>query len=324
MEQKMPKPTTGVLITNLGTPSAPTEKAVRAYLAEFLSDPDVVKLPRWLWYPILYGFILRKRPKTSLELYKSIWMPEGSPLLVYSQRLTEQLQQHLGQDYYCQLGMRYGQPSLRQALQFFQKNHIQTLTILPLYPQYSKATTGSTVKAIGTLLKELCYSPKITLIESYYDNDFYINQLSTYIQQKRQNNFIIFSFHGLPQVATKQGDPYESQCRETAKLLATAMNLKDNQWAIAFQSRFGAQKWLQPYCDELLKTLPSQGIKCVDIVCPGFAVDCLETLEEIAQRYKEVFLHAGGTNYHYIPAMNDKSEHVSIMKDAINRVSTIA
>lgn len=308
---------TGILLTNLGTPSAPTPLAVKKYLAEFLSDPAVIKLPRWLWLPLLHGVILRKRPQLSAQLYEKIWTTQGSPLLVYSQQLKDKLQDQLSIDHEVVLGMRYGEPTLEQALLMLKEKNIHELIVLPLYPQYSYTTTDSTFKKIQTIVKKINLTIPVNFIRNYFNHPFYINTLSSYINQKRKNNFLILSFHGLPLRATQTGDPYESQCHETAQLLAESLNLSPQQWSIAFQSRFGWQKWLQPYCAELLKSLPQQGINAVDITCPGFPVDCLETLEEIAQQYQQVFYDAGGKDFNYIPSLNAEDAHAEMLKNIL-------
>lgn len=311
-----------VLLLNLGTPSAPSPKAVRLYLAEFLSDPRVVELPAWLWKPFLRTILLPLRSKRSARLYQSIWMEEGSPLAVYSKRLAEKVQQTLGDSFKVVLAMRYGQPSMAMALKnLLQENNIQSLTILPLYPQYSATTTASCFDQMAKILKQQRFIPSLHFISSYFDHPLYIAALAKSIRQYWMEHgneaTVLFSFHGLPQRSVELGDPYEQQCHATVNLLALQLNLSSEQYHIVFQSRFGKAQWLQPYCDVLLQQLPAQGVKKVVIICPGFAVDCLETLEEISQRYQQLFLKAGGESFHYIPALNTATAHAELLASII-------
>jgi ferrochelatase len=305
------------LIINLGTPSEPTPRAVRHYLAEFLSDPRVVELPAWLWRPLLKGIILPIRSKRSAKLYQSVWTDDGSPLAVYSKKLAEKVQKQLGDGYQVVLGMRYGQPSIEVALETLLQDDIQSLTILPLYPQYAAATTASCFDVIATRLKQRRSLPSLHFISSYFEDDLYIaalaNTVRHYWQEKGQGAYLLFSFHGLPKRSVTLGDPYARQCYRTVDLLAQALNLLPQQYRVVFQSRFGKAEWLQPYCDEVLQQLPKQGIKRVAVICPGFAVDCLETLEEISQRYQALFLKAGGESFHYIPALNASDAHSELL-----------
>jgi len=314
----------GVLLTNLGTPTAPTTKAVRRYLAEFLADPRVVEIPRWLWWPILHGIILRVRPKRSAALYQKIWTAAGSPLLVYSQKLTQTIQQQLhaaGHTHiHLALAMRYGQPSIQHALNELKQAKIAKLIVLPLYPQYSGTTTGSTFDVVSKVLQGWRYIPETHLLSSYGDQSFFLNGLAEHIKNHwtpDPDNHLLFSFHGLPQRFVDQGDPYQLQCQITAEKIAQQLQLRPEQWTLAFQSRFGKAQWLQPYCDVTLRQLPQQGKKNVTAVCPGFAVDCLETLEEIAIQNREVFLQAGGETFNYIPALNDSAIHAEIISQLI-------
>lgn len=312
----------GILLTNLGTPTAPTTAAVRRYLAEFLADPRVVEIPRPLWWLILHGIVLRIRPRRSAALYRKIWTTEGSPLLVNSQRLTNALQTELANNN-CKvvLGMRYGKPAIAQALNELRAHAVKRIIILPLYPQYSAATTASTYDAVAATLKNWRAIPAIQLLNSYYDQPLYIaaiaNSIRNYWQTHGQNDHLLFSFHGLPKRCIELGDPYQQQCYATAQLVAEKLQLALEHWSVAFQSRFGAAEWLQPYCDKTLQAMPTQGKKNVAVICPGFAVDCLETLEEIAQQYRTLFLQAGGESFNYIPALNDSTEQVALLKQLI-------
>ncbi|BBB15478.1 ferrochelatase [Candidatus Rickettsiella viridis] len=312
-----------ILLLNLGTPSAPAYKAVRQYLTEFLSDPRVVELPAWLWQPFLRTILLPLRSKRTARLYQSIWMEEGSPLAVHSKRLAEKVQQSLGDSFKVVLAMRYGQPSVAMILKkLLQKNNIQSLIILPLYPQYSATTTASCFDEIARILKQQRFIPSLQFISSYFDHPLYIAALAASIRQywmKHGNDsMVLFSFHGLPQRSVDLGDPYAQQCHGTVNLLVKQLNLSSKQYRTVFQSRFGKAQWLQPYCDVVLQQLPRQGVKRVLMVCPGFAVDCLETLEEISQRYQQLFLKAGGESFHYIPALNATTLHSELLVDIIH------
>lgn len=319
---------TGILLTNLGTPAAPTTKAVRKYLAEFLWDPRVVEIPRPVWWLILHGIVLRVRPKKSAKLYQAIWMEEGSPLLIYSQRLAENLQIKLNashglsdrdETHTVRLGMRYGQPSIENALNELRDHKVDRVIVLPLYPQYSAATTASTFDAIAKTLKKWRYIPQIKFIQQYFNHPEYITAVANSIaEQKRSNSHLVFSFHGLPKRCVDLGDPYQQQSHATAELIAAKLRLSKKDYSVVFQSRFGAAEWLKPYCDETLRSMPKQGIKDVTLVCPGFAVDCLETLEEIAQQNRETFLEAGGEKFSYIPALNDAQQHTELLVSLIN------
>lgn len=311
----------GVLLINLGTPSAPTPKAVRHYLAEFLSDKRVVELPAWLWQPLLKLVILPIRARRSAKLYQSIWMDEGSPLAVYTQRLAEKVQTNLDDKYQVVLAMRYGKPSIQAGLEELLAAGVTSITVLPLYPQYSAATTGSCFDKISKFFQTSRVIPSLNFIASYFDQPLYIEALVNKIKEHRieqvKNSYLLFSFHGLPQRCIELGDPYQQQCFMTAKLLAERLQLSMDDYQVVFQSRFGKAKWLQPYCDVVLQELPARGIKNVSVICPGFAVDCLETLEEISKRYQAVFLAAGGERFTYIPALNDSAAQVRLLLSLI-------
>lgn len=315
---------TGILLVNLGTPNFPTTSSVRAYLKEFLSDPRVVEIPRALWWPILHGIVLRVRPKRSAALYQKIWTPEGSPLLINSQKLCQALEKFLNErgqpTIPVTLGMRYGQPSISQALAMLQRAKLQRLIVLPLYPQYSASTTASTFDALNKTLKTWRHIPEIQFISHYHHERSYLSAWTQHLQkhwQKNSDNHLLFSFHGLPQQVVDKGDPYQQQCHTTAQAIAQGLGLNATQWSLAFQSRFGRAKWLQPYCDKTLEAMPKQGKKNVTVACPGFAVDCLETLEEIAMQNKKIFLEAGGESFAYVPALNASELHVKMLAEII-------
>ena len=311
----------GVLLINLGTPSAPTPIAVRDYLAEFLSDRRVVELPTWLWQPLLKFVILPIRARRSAKLYQSIWMDKGSPLAVNTQRLAEKLQTSLADKYKIVLAMRYGQPSIETGLQELLTAGVTSITILPLYPQYSAATTASCFDKISELLQQSRVIPNLHFISSYFDHPLYreaiANKIKKYQSEQGKNSYLLFSFHSLPQRGIELGDPYQQQCLTTVRLVAERLQLSADEYQIVFQSRFGKAKWLQPYCDVVLQQLPAQGIKNVSVICPGFAVDCLETLEEISKRYRALFLKAGGESFNYIPALNDSTAQLKLLASLV-------
>jgi ferrochelatase len=320
-------PYDGVLLTNLGTPTAANSRALRQYLREFLSDPRVIELPRWLWWPILNGVILTLRPRYSAKLYQKIWTAEGSPLLTISQQQKTALQT-LVDKYYpnkikVSLGMRYGSPSIKSALEELHAHNVRRLLVLPLYPQYSNATVGSTFDAVARILKTWRWLPELHMVTQYADNDYYITALANSIlqswQKENRGDKLLFSFHGIPQRSLELGDPYFCFCHKTARLVAEKLQLTKEQWLVVFQSRFGRQEWLQPYCDKTLIELAKQGTKKIDIICPGFAADCLETLEEIDERNRELFYHAGGEQLTYIPALNTQPEHLTALLNIIQQ-----
>ncbi|MHB8425188.1 MAG: ferrochelatase [Gammaproteobacteria bacterium] len=317
----------GLLVSNLGTPDAPTAPALRSYLGEFLADPDVVTLPRLLWWPILHGLVLRTRPQKSAEAYARIWTPAGSPLLVHTRTIAAALGTELatrtGNSWPLALGMRYGKPSLHAALSELRAAGVTRLAVLPLYPQYAEATTGSTRKALTRTLGNLRWTPEVRFIESYQDHPGYIAALAAsvreYWQTRGRGEQLLLSFHGIPRQVADRGDPYPGQCATSARLFAAALDLKQDAWQLTFQSRFGPAEWLTPYTDESMKILAAAGVKTVDVVCPGFAADCLETLEEIALRYAEVFREAGGAELRYLPALNARHDHVAALADVVQR-----
>lgn len=317
---------TGVLLTNLGTPDAPTAAAVRRYLAEFLADTRVVEIPRALWWPILHGVILRTRPARSAKKYQKIWTDEGSPLLAISQRQQAAIAAGLAARHSgsipVALGMRYGNPSIASALTELRSAGVQRLLILPLYPQYSATTTASTFDAIAAELRTWRWLPELRLITHYHDQDRYLDALTDSVRtawRVEPAERLLFSFHGLPKRNLLAGDPYYCHCQKTARLVAMRLALQPEQWAVSFQSRFGRAEWLQPYTSVLLADWAKAGIKRVDVLCPGFAADCLETLEEIAIENRDVFLNAGGEYYRYIPALNDAPAHLHALTELIEQ-----
>lgn len=318
-------PCTGVLITNLGTPDAPTPAALRKYLAEFLSDPRVIEVPKLIWWFILHGVILRIRPKRSAEAYAKVWTDDGSPLLSICKKQAEKIQQELEKltdgSVKVELAMRYGNPSIKQGLENLRDANANRILVFPLYPQYSAATTASTFDAVADELKTWRLIPEIRMINHYHDDPDYINALaqsiSTYWQKNTKPEKLIFSFHGLPKDYLLAGDPYHCECHKTARLVAEKLELNEDEWQLTFQSRFGPREWLQPYTDITLKELAAKGIKHVQVVCPGFSADCLETLEEIDMQNRDFFINAGGEQFSYIPALNDNDEHIQALSNII-------
>jgi len=320
---------TAVLLVNLGTPDAPTAPALRRYLREFLSDPRVVEIPRAIWWFILNLIIVPLRSPRSARTYQTIWTDRGSPLSAHSTDLGESLQEHLerefgaGEELAVYVAMRYGNPSVHSQLQSIRQAGFDRLLILPLYPQYSAATTASTFDAVVDTLRGWRHIPELHFISDYHCDPGYIDSVATSIGHYWKTNgpapMLLFSFHGLPARSRALGDPYYDQCQETASLVARKLGLEASRWQVVFQSRFGPAEWLKPYCVDVLASLPGEGKREVDVVCPGFAVDCLETLEEIAIANREVFLHAGGTQYRYIPALNSSPVHASLLAGLIRR-----
>lgn len=315
----------GVLITNLGTPDAPTTAALRRYLAEFLWDPRVVDVPRPLWWLILHGVILRIRPARSARAYQSVWSEEGSPLMVIAKEqqcmLQQQLDHHSPERFHVALGMRYGNPSIASALEELAEAGVERVVTLPLYPQNSCSTTASTLDAIGTALKGTRKVPHLDFIADYHDDPRYIRALADSVREHREGRAaaekLMISFHGTPQRYRDSGDPYYEHCQRTACLLAAELGLDEDQWLMTFQSRFGREPWLQPYTDKTLEKLAGEGVKSVEVICPGFSADCLETLEEIEVENREIFMHAGGKAFFYIPALNARDDHVAMMAGLI-------
>lgn len=314
-------PITGVLITNLGSPDEPSPSAVRRYLKEFLWDPRVVEIPRVPWWIILHAFVLTIRPRRSAKAYRKVWSDDGSPLLANSRRQRDALQAELEQrcpgPVKVALGMRYGNPSIASALEELRSAGAQRILAFPLYPQHSAATTASTLDAVAGCLRTWRFVPDLRFIACYHDNPGYIGAVAGSIrafwEQQGRAEKLLFSFHGMPKRTLLAGDPYHCQCQKSARLIADELALTEDQWLVCFQSRFGKEEWLRPYADETLQKLGAEKLNSVDVVCPGFSADCLETLEEMALQNKEVFQNAGGGDYRYIPALNDSIAHIEAL-----------
>lgn len=315
----------GVLLINLGTPEAPTVAAVRRYLAEFLADPRVVDMPRLLWWPILHGIVLNVRPRRSAEKYASIWTSEGSPLRVHVERQAKLLRGRLGMTGHQVLvdyAMRYGQPSIGAALGRLKANGCRRVLLLPLYPQYSSSTAGSVLDAVADWLRATRNQPELRTVRSFADHAGYIGALAASVREHWRANGrppgayrLLISFHGLPRKTLDQGDPYFCECHQTARLLAEALNLHPEQYQVCFQSRFGHADWLQPYTAPTLTALGKGGVHRVDVLCPGFTADCLETLEEIAVEGKQAFLAAGGKEFHYLASLNERDDWIAALAE---------
>ncbi|MFC6440863.1 ferrochelatase [Bowmanella sp. JS7-9] len=311
----------GVLITNLGTPQAPTKQALKPYLKQFLSDPRVVEVPRLLWWFILNGIILNVRPKRSAHAYASVWSEQGSPLLVHTQNqanaIREKLSARYGDNVQVEFAMRYGQPSIESVVDRMLNNGVRKLLVLPLYPQYSASTTGSTFDALAQDFIARRWLPELRFVNQYCDNDDYIQALADKIQAHWESHGradkLIFSYHGVPKRYLLNGDPYHCQCHKTSRLVAEKLGLSKDEYLTTFQSRFGREEWLKPYTDETLKALPAQGVKSVQVVCPGFSADCLETIEEIGVENRGYFMDAGGQRYEYIEALNADAGHIDAL-----------
>ena len=314
-------PKLGVLITNLGTPERAEKKDVRRFLREFLSDPRVVEIPRLVWLPILYGIILNVRPARSAAAYRKIWTDSGSPLMLHTQDQAKGLQQvlaaHHGEDIVVDYAMRYGQPSLPSVLQRMQEQGVDRLVVLPLYPHYSCATTGSTFDAIAADFRQRRWIPDFQFIGSYHDHPEFIKAMANSIRRFRDQHGsadkLVFSYHGEPKRYLDQGDPYHCQCLKTTRLIAQELGLAKDSYISTFQSRFGKAEWLRPYTDETLEQLPKEGTESVQVICPGFSADCLETLEEIAMENRDVFIEAGGKDFNYIPCLNSDADHIAAL-----------
>lgn len=309
---------TGIILTNTGTPDAATPAAVRRYLREFLSDKRIVQLPRLIWLPILYGLILPFRSKKSAALYQSIWCKNDSPLRSNMKLLALQLQEALNQKiaerYTVTIGMNYGNPSISSALALLEKANIDNLIVLPLFPQYSNTTTASTHDRIVKALQSNAQIPSYHFIHDYADHPAYIetlrDSLASFWQEHGKSQHLLMSFHGIPERFVAKGDRYPDRCEKTARALSKALNLSDNEWTLCYQSQFGYDKWLTPSTQTLLQTLPAQGVRTLDVICPGFSVDCLETLEEIVIRGNQSFISAGGENLRYCNALNANHQYL--------------
>ncbi len=315
----------GVLMVNLGTPDSPSTADVRRYLAEFLSDPRVIEMPRLLWKAILHGVILRVRPRRSAHAYQQVWTDQGSPLLAISRRQAAALQQTLGEGggapVKVVLAMRYGSPSVRDGLQELRAANCRRILVLSMYPQYSATTTASVFDAVSAELRTWRWVPELRFVNQYHDHPAYIQALADSVRnhwrEKGQAEKLLFSFHGIPKDYFLNGDPYHCQCHKTARLVIENLGLEEGQWQLAFQSRVGAKEWLKPYTDHTLKAWGAEGVNSVQVVCPGFSADCLETLEEIAVENRDYFLQAGGKEYGYIPALNDDPAHIAALAELL-------
>ncbi|WP_028451119.1 ferrochelatase [Chitinilyticum aquatile] len=312
---------TGILLVNLGTPAAPTAKAIRPWLKQFLSDPRVVEIPRLIWLPILHGFILPFRPgKTALK-YAAIWEKEGSPLAIWTEKQAKLLKGWLGERHGDTLrvchAMRYGQPSISEGIAQLKAAGCERILTVPLYPQYSASTTATVIDEVGRVFASLRNQPALRTVRSFHDDPGYIRALAAQVRKHWQENgrgdHLLMSFHGVPRYTLDKGDPYHCHCMKTGRLLAEELGLPADRWTVAFQSRFGKAEWLKPYTATMLETLSKRDAGKLDVICPGFVADCLETLEEIAMEGKETYLSSGGSEYRFIPCLNDSPEWINAL-----------
>ncbi|OBX87402.1 ferrochelatase [Haemophilus haemolyticus] len=307
----------GVLLANLGTPDSPTPKSISRYLWQFLTDPRVVDLPRCKWYPLLKAIILPLRSKRIAKNYQEIWTEQGSPLLAISRQQKDALQAYLDKqniDVQVEIAMTYGNPSMQSAVKNLLENQVERIIVLPLYPQYSSSTTGAVFDAFANALKEERGLVPFDFIHSYHINENYINALADSIKVRlKPDEFLLFSYHGIPLRYEKMGDYYREHCKQTTIAVVNKLGLTENQWGMTFQSRFGREEWLQPYTDKFLESAATQNIQKIAVICPGFSVDCLETIEEIDKENRENFLTNGGQSYQYIPALNAEHTHIEMM-----------
>jgi len=314
----------GVLLVNLGTPERPVCPGLRNYLGEFLMDPRVIELPGFFRWLLVKGIIVNFRSHKSAAAYREVWTEDGSPLMLNTKNLSDKLKDALP-NYHVDFAMRYGKPTIKEKLAAMREAGIDDVIVIPLYPQYSGSTNGSVFDAVGDALKTMRWVPNLRFVNSYYQSERYIKAVADSVrahwQQHGRNDLFVMSFHGVPKNFIEKGDPYYAQCIESAERIAKELDLNENEYKTVFQSRLGAQEWLKPYCDETLKSLPGQGVKSVDIICPGFSADCLETLEEIAQENEEYFMEAGGESYNYIPCLNDSPAHIELFKELVEHNS---
>jgi ferrochelatase len=312
-----------VLLVNLGTPDAPDTRAVRRYLAEFLWDPRIVEQPRWLWWLVLNGVILRIRPARSARAYAKVWTADGSPLQVETRSLASRLQIAFGERLTIRHAMRYGWPSITQTLEELARAGMQRLLVVPLFPQYSATTTASVLDAVGAVFQRWRRPPELRFVSDYHAESAHIEALARSVerhwQEHGRGDRLLLSLHGIPERYIRNGDPYREQCDATTAHLRRRLGLPENELLLSFQSRLGREPWLQPYTDMTLAGLPAQGVRTLDVMCPGFAVDCLETLEEIAMEGRETFIGAGGEAFRYIPCLNDNDDQVASMQALIER-----
>lgn len=311
----------GILMVNLGTPEAPTAKALRPYLKQFLGDPRVVEVPRPIWWLILNGIILPFRAPKSAKAYAKVWTDGGSPLMVNSRQLADKLAANLAEDLpdvSLELAMSYGQPSIKSALERLQEANVQRLIVLPLYPQYSATTTASVFDQVTGWMQNQRWFPELRFINDFYREESWQEAIASSIRRFQDDHGkpdkLLFSFHGIPKRNLLAGDPYHCQCKFSARHIASRLGLGEDDWTVTFQSRLGKAEWLKPYTDQTLEELGHSGVKNLQVVCPGFSIDCLETLEEIAMEGKEEFVESGGEDLKYIPCLNDSDEHVAMMR----------
>jgi ferrochelatase len=313
----------GVLLVNSGTPASLATRDVRAFLAGLLGDPRVVELPRWLWLPILHGIILRLRPRASAKKYAAIWTPQGSPLAVQSEALRAGLAAALSaHNVPVALAMLYtGGATVPQALHELRAAGVDEIVVVPMFPQYSGATTGAVFDQVSATLARMRHVPALHFVSDYHEDDAYIAALAASVQEHQREHgatqHLVMSFHGIPERFVAQGDPYRAHCERTASLLAARLGLAQDAWSLTFQSRFGRARWLQPYTIEALAQLAQRGVSSVSVICPGFAADCLETLEEIGMENRVAFLTAGGKQYQYIAALNARPDHVAALQGIV-------
>ena len=316
-------PESGVLLVNLGTPEMPEKVSVGRFLTEFLSDPRVVGLPRWLWIPLLRLVIIPLRKRKIASAYKKIWLDGGSPLIVYSRALCDGLKQQLGESAQVELAMRYSSPRIAKGLVALRENGVKKLIVLPLYPQYSATTTAAVNDEVTAVLQAMNWSPELHFVNQYYDKPGWVHSIAStirnFIEQHGKAEKILFSMHGLPKRLIEAGDPYEQQCQQSVEAVADVLKMQD-QCLLTYQSRVGREPWLQPYTDEVITQLAKSGVKHIQIISPGFSVDCLETLEEIAIRYRDLFIQAGGEKFEYIPALNASEAHVSLLGSIVEQM----
>lgn len=318
----------GVLVVNLGTPEAPETPAVRRYLAEFLSDPRIIELPRWLWNILLHGIILRFRPSRSAKAYQEVWSDEtGSPLLSISRQqesaLREELTRRFGDQVQVALGMRYGTPSIDSAISELESANVRRMIVLPMYPQYSGTTTASVFDAVTNRLQKTRWIPELRFINQFCDHNAFVQSLAASVRESWEANgrgdLLVTSYHGIPKRYLTNGDPYHCLCHKTSRLLAEELGIEPDEIRVVFQSRVGREEWLRPYCDETMKTLPQEGIKSIDVLCPAFAADCLETIEEISGENREYFEEHGGERFQYIACLNDRPDFVHFLGGLIEQ-----
>ncbi len=317
----------GVLVVNLGTPDSPGYFAVQRYLRQFLGDRRVIETSRWIWLPLLYGIVLPLRPRRTARNYRKIWLQEGSPLAVYSERLTAKigalLRARLGDAVRVELAMTYGNPSVARGIRALAEQNVRRLLVLPLYPQYCSSTTGSVFDCVTRALRRWRWLPETRFVNAYFDDRGYVDALSAQIERHwtdaGERSHLLLSYHGIPASYVADGDPYQAQAEATTRLVVERLGLKDGEWSHCYQSRFGSVVWLQPYTEDVLKDLLKRGVRRLTVVSPAFAVDCLETLEEIAMQYREQFLDSGGESFHMVPALNDGDGHAAVLASVVER-----